>query len=162
MYVPPLSGKHTPEISVVATSTEQNVPYATVSAEKPSKSKRKLERLVEVETKKSKRVKQLSIGPSRGKKKETLLTIDSSSEEEKSDKEEEPKVRQLKKATTPKQPIVKTRQPWKLKIEKINTTIVDEGNFVQMNKFYDLYNDIEKLWIDISTVKYMIKNNVRF
>jgi hypothetical protein len=31
-----------------------------------------------------------------------------------------------------------------------------------MNKFYDLYNDFEKLQIDISIVRYMIKNNVRF
>ena len=51
---------------------------------------------------------------------------------------------------------------YKPKIKKINTTIFNEGNFVQMNKFYDLYNDIEKEHIDISTVRYMIINNLKF
>ena len=30
-----------------------------------------------------------------------------------------------------------------------------------MNKFYDLYNDIEKEQIDISTMRYMILNNLK-
>ena len=30
-----------------------------------------------------------------------------------------------------------------------------------MNKFYDLYNDIEKDQIDISTMRYMIANNLK-
>ena len=30
-----------------------------------------------------------------------------------------------------------------------------------MNKFYDLYNDIEKDHIDISTVRYIIANNIK-
>ena len=74
-----------------------------------------------------------------------MLTIDSSTEEEQVEQEEEQEVRQPEKVIAPKQTAKKTKQPWKPNIEKINTTIVDEGNFVQMNKFYDLYNDIEKL-----------------
>lgn len=31
------------------------------------------------------------------------------------------------------------RQPWKPKIEEINLVISNEGNFVQMKKFHDLY-----------------------
>jgi hypothetical protein len=160
MYVPPLAVEHAFGVSVATTPTEKNVPYATVSIGKPSEHKRKSERLVEVETHKSKRVKQLATRPGRSKK--SLLTIDNSSEEEQTEQEEKHEARQPKKASALKQLAVKTRQPWKPKIEKINTTIVDEGNFVQMNKFYDLYNDIENLKIDISTVRYMIKNNVRF
>ena len=77
------------------------------------------------------------------------------------DEVEEEEVKQIEKVTISKQPASKTRQPWKPKIEKINTTIVNEGNFVQMNKFYDLYNDIEKEQIDISIVRYMILNNLK-
>ena len=46
-------------------------------------------------------------------------------------------------------------------IGNINTTIANEENFVQKNKFYYLYNDIEKEKIDISTVRYMILNNLK-
>ena len=73
------------------------------------------------------------------------MTIESSDEED-----EEQETKQEKKVTPPKQAVGKARQPWKLKIEKINTMIANEGNFVQMNKFYDLYNIIEKDQIDIS------------
>lgn len=30
----------------------------------------------------------------------------------------------------------KGRKAWKPKIEKVNCTIIDEGNFVQLNKYY--------------------------
>ena len=39
----------------------------------------------------------------------------------------------------------KAWQPWKQKIEKINAAIANEGNFVQVNNFYDLYDNFEKL-----------------
>ena len=62
--------------------------------------------------------------------------------------------------TPPKQEAEKARQPWKPKIEKINIVIANEGNFVQMNKFYDLYNKFEKDQIDISTLRHIIVNNL--
>ena len=34
--------------------------------------------------------------------------------------------------------------------------IANEGNFVKINKVYDLYNNFEKDHIDISTVRYII------
>ena len=71
------------------------------------------------------------------------------------------KKKQPEKVIVSKQPAGKTRQPWKPKIEKINTNIVNEENFVQMNKFYDLYSDIEKEIIDISTMRYMILNKLK-
>ena len=52
----------------------------------------------------------------------------------------------------------KSWQPWKPKIEKINTTIAKKGNFFQMNKFYDLYNNFKKDQIDISIVRHIIAN----
>lgn len=80
---------------------------------------------------KTKRVNQLANGPR--KRKKILLTIESHDEE---DKEQE--IKQEEKVTPSKQAVRKARQPWKSNIEKINTKIANEGNFVQMNKFYDL------------------------
>ncbi len=51
------------------------------------------------------------------------------------------------------QPTRKARQPWKPKTEKINVTIANKGNFVKINKFDDLYDNFEKLQIDISTIR---------
>ena len=53
---------------------------------------------------------------------------------------------------------MRTQKP---RIEKINTDISNEGNFIQMNKFYDFYNVIEKDQIDISTMRYMILNSFK-
>lgn len=63
--------------------------------------------------------------------------------------------------TPPKQAVEKAQQPWRLKIEKINIDIANEGNFVQMNKFYDLYINFEKDLIDISTMRYIVSNNLK-
>lgn len=158
MSVPPLVVEKTLEVTIVA-PTEQTIPLSAISKVQPSKSKRKSEKLVEVETSTSKRVKQLSTGQ-RKKKRKPLLTIDSSSEEEQSEKEEATK--EPEKVSAPSLSSRKSRKPWKPKIEKINTAIANDGNFIQMNKFYDLYNDFEKLQIDISTIRYMIRNNVKF
>lgn len=102
-------------------------------------------------TTKTKRMKQEATRL--GKRQKSLLIIVKSSKEE----EEE----QVEKVIVSKQTTGKAKQPWKPKIEKINSTIENEGNFVQMNKFYDLYNDIEKYQIDISTMRYMIANNLK-
>ena len=70
-----------------------------------------------------------------GKRQKALLTIESSDDEEVEEQERQ----QVEKVIPPKQATSKPWQPWKLKIEKINTMIANEGNFVQMNKFYDLH-----------------------
>lgn len=155
MYVTPLSVGQASTISIAMTPIEQSIPYAIVSTEQLSEPKRKSKRLVEVETHKSKRVNQLATKPK--KRKKTLLTIEDSSEED----DEEHEVKQLEKVIVFKQSTGKTMQPQKPKIENINTTIANEGNFVQMNKFYDLYNEIEKEYTDISAMRYMILNNLK-
>lgn len=73
-YVQPLS------VSIAKTSLEHNIPYVVVLDVQPSKPKRKLERLVEVVTTKTKRVKQQVI--ELGKRQKKLLTIVAYSEEE--------------------------------------------------------------------------------
>ena len=85
------------------------------------------------------------------------MTIVESNDEE----EEKHEFKQVEKMTPSKQAVGKDHQPWKPKIEKINTTIANEGNFVQMNKFYDLYNNFEKDRIDISTMRYIIEKNIK-
>lgn len=142
-------------IFIAEKSSEQSIPYVTMSDVQPSESKRKSKRLVEVVTTKTKRVKQQATRPS--KRKKTLLIIVESSDEEEKEKE----VKQVEKVTSSKQSVGKSRQPWKLEIEKINSAIAIEGNFVQMNKFYDLYNFFEKDHIDISTMRYIIENNMK-
>lgn len=87
-----------------------------------------------------------------------MLKIEDSSDEE---EEEEPEDKQPEKVTIFKKPTSKTRQPWKPKIEKVNIGIVNKGNFAQINKFYDLNNDIEKEQIYISIVRYMITNKLK-
>ena len=134
-------------VSITKTYLEQRIPYVVVLDVQPSELKRKSEILVEAMTKKKKRVNQQSTRL--GKRQNKLLTIVESSEEE-----EEEEAKQVEKVTTSKQSAGKARQPWKPKIEKINSTIANEVNFVQMNKFYGLYNNIEKYHIDISTMRY--------
>ena len=60
MYITHLSVGQGSDVSIAVTPIEQSIPYATVLAKKPSEPKRKSERLVEVETHKSKRVKKLA------------------------------------------------------------------------------------------------------
>ena len=109
-------------VSTLETILEQSIPFVGMP---PSEPKRK-----------SKRVKQQAIGP--GKRQKTLLTIEFNEEEE------EQEAKQIDQVTTAKQSTGKAWQPWKPNIEKLNVAISNEGNFVQMNKFYDFYSDIEK------------------
>lgn len=85
MYVPPLSVGQASDVSIAVTHIEKNIPYVVVSAEKPREPKRKSEKLVEVETHKSKRVKKQAARIE--KRKETLLTIVDSNEEEEEEEE---------------------------------------------------------------------------
>ena len=123
MYVIPLSVGKTSSVSIAENPIEQSIPYDIVLAKKPSGSKRQ-----------SKRVKKQATRPK--KRKKTLLTIDDSSDEEVEVEEQEDK--QPEKVIVSKQQASKTRQAQKPKIEMINTTISNEGNFMQMNIFYDL------------------------
>lgn len=103
-------------VSIVETYLEQSIPYAAVSDVQPSEPKRKSERLVEVVTTKTKRVKQQATRPK--KRQKTLLTIIESSEQQQEKQEE--------KVTTSKQSVGKAWQPQKPKIEKINSAIANE------------------------------------
>ena len=66
-------------VSIVETSSEQSIPYAIIFDVRPSELKRKSERLVEVVTTKTKRLKQQATRPS--KRQKTLLIIVESSDE---------------------------------------------------------------------------------
>lgn len=110
--------------------------------------------IVEPSKTKRKRVQQFATWPIK-EKKPILLTIDSSSEEEVS-KEEVEASKEPEKVSIPSPSTSKSRQPWKPKIEKLNVAITNECNFGQN----ELYNDNEKLKIDIATTRYMVRNNI--
>ena len=131
-------------VSVSETTSKQSIPRAIVTSVPLSEPKRK-----------SKRVRQQATGP-RKRQKKLLTTIESSEEEE-----EEHEVKPIEKISTFKQPKGKSQKPWKPKIEKINVAIANEGNLVQMSKFYDLYANFEKLQIDISIVRFIISNKLK-
>ena len=36
------------------------------------------------------------------------------------------------------------RKAWKPKVENLNMQIINDNNFVQLNKYYDLYNNMDR------------------
>ena len=96
MHVKPLSVGKASSVSITMTPIEQGIPYTNVLVEKSSEPKRKSERLVEVETHKSKRFNQLATRPKKRKKK--LLIIEDSNEED----DEEQEVKKLEKVISSK------------------------------------------------------------
>ena len=63
-----------------------------------------------------------------------------------------------------KQPeIVQTRRKvWKPNIEKVNNAIINEGNFVQLNKFYHFYTGTNILELENAIIRHLILSNKKF
>ena len=81
-----------------------------------------------------KRVKQTTSGPR--KKRITLKISSSKSKEETGDRPVEP-VDQEEKTSA-------GRKAWKPKVENLNIQIINDNSFVQLNKYYDLYNNMDR------------------
>lgn len=55
-----------------------------------------------------------------------------------------------------------SQMKWKLKIEKVNSLIINEGDFSKMNKYYEMYNYSEKLNLENVVVRHMILADKKF
>ena len=54
------------------------------------------------------------------------------------------------------------RREWKPKVENLNMQIINDNNFVQLNKNYDLYNSIDRRQLENAMVRNMILKDKRF
>lgn len=91
-----------------------------------------------------KRVKEMASGP--GKRQETIFTPAHRKISEVKDDEE----------------TGRRKKKWKLKIEKVNALIINEGDFSKMNKFYELYNYSEKLNLENAVIRHLILADTNF
>ena len=54
------------------------------------------------------------------------------------------------------------RRAWKSKVENLNMQIINDNNFVQLNKYYDLYSNMDRRQLENAMVRNMILNDKRF
>lgn len=47
-------------------------------------------------------------------------------------------------------------KPWKPKVENLNMQIINENNFIQLNKFYSMYSNMDKIKLE-NAVEYSSK-----
>ena len=48
------------------------------------------------------------------------------------------------------------RKAWKPKVENLNVQIINETNFVQLNKYYSMYNNMDRRKLENAVVRNMI------
>ena len=48
------------------------------------------------------------------------------------------------------------RRKWKPKVENLNMQIINDNNFLQLNKYYDLYNNMNRRQLENVVVRNMI------
>ena len=48
------------------------------------------------------------------------------------------------------------RKAWKPKVENLKMQIINDKNFVQLNKYYDLYNNMDRRQLENVVVRNMI------
>lgn len=54
------------------------------------------------------------------------------------------------------------RKTWKPKVENLNMKIINENNFVHLNKYYDLYNNMDRRQLENVVVRNMILKDKMF
>ena len=81
----------------------------------------------------TKRTKETTSGP--GKKRKTLQISSSHSKEETGGRLIQHTVQEVKNSTG--------RRAWRPKVDNLNMQIINDNNFVQLNKYYDLYNRMD-------------------
>ena len=98
-------------------------------------------------------MKQTTIGPW---KKRKTLRISSSSEldEETGDRPVQQVVQDAM--------IAARRKAWKPKVENINVKIINDKNIMQLNKYYNIYNNMDKRQLENVVVRNMILKDKRF
>ena len=147
-----------PEVTVAQTSMQApSVPYATVAQQQPQRKGKEVEKKptqrksTRVEEEKhvsqKKRSKQTTSGP---RKKRKTLKISSSFESD----EEIGDILVQQATQEVKTPI--GRKAWKPKVENLNVQIINDNNFVQLNKYYSMYNNMDRRQLENAVVRNMI------
>ena len=54
------------------------------------------------------------------------------------------------------------QKAWKPKVENLNMKIINDNNFVQLNKYYNFYNNMDKRQLEDVVVRNMILKDKRF
>ena len=58
--------------------------------------------------------------------------------------------------------ITARRKAWKLKVENLNVQIINDNNFVQLNKYYSMYNNMDRRKLENVVVRNMILKDKHF
>ena len=48
------------------------------------------------------------------------------------------------------------RKAWKLKVENLNVQVINDNNFAQLNKYYSMYNAMDRRQLENVVVRNMI------
>lgn len=54
------------------------------------------------------------------------------------------------------------KKPWKPKVDNLNVQIIHNKKFVQLNKFYHLYSNMDRMQLENVVVRYMVYENMKF
>ena len=57
---------------------------------------------------------------------------------------------------------IEGRKAWKTKVENLNVQIINDNSFVQLNKYYSMYNNKDKRQLENVVVRNMILKDKRF
>ena len=57
---------------------------------------------------------------------------------------------------------VARRKTWKSKVENLNMQIINDNNFVQLNKYYSMYNNMDRRQLENVVVRNMILKDKAF
>ena len=54
------------------------------------------------------------------------------------------------------------RKAWRPKVENLNMQIINDKNFVQLNKYYSMYNNMDRRQLENAVVRNMIHKDKCF